>query len=57
MNVAEAQEKALSEIDRVSSLPELDKVRLNYLGRNGIVNRLLSEIPELPRTEDRKKAG
>ncbi|MDP1710490.1 MAG: phenylalanine--tRNA ligase subunit alpha, partial [candidate division WWE3 bacterium] len=39
------------------TLADLEKIRLAYLGRNGIINQLLDEIPELPRQEDRKQAG
>ena len=57
MNVIEAEAKALEEIARASFLADLEEVRLRHLGRNGVINQLLSEIPELPRQEDRKTAG
>lgn len=57
MNVVEAEEKALVEISQSQTLADLEKIRPAYLGRNGIINQLLDEIPELPRQEDRKQAG
>lgn len=57
MKISEVGPKAVSEITQVTSAKQLEEVRLRYLGRNGIINQLVAEIPELPRQEDRKKAG
>ncbi len=57
MKAAEVLENALEEISRAMDPEELEAVRLRYLGRNGILNQLIAEIPELPRPEDRKRAG
>ncbi len=57
MNISEVETTARAEISRTSNQEELETVRLHYFGRSGVVNQLLSEIPELPRQEDRRKAG
>jgi len=57
MNISEVEKTALAEISQSITLENLENTRLRYLGRNGTVNQLLAEIPELPRQEDRKKAG
>lgn len=57
MNVAETEEKAIVEIFQSKTSADLEKTRVTYLGRNGVINQLLAEIPELPRQEDRKQAG
>lgn len=57
MNIAEVEKKALAEISKVKTPKNLDGFRIKYLGRKGEINNFISEIPELPRQEDRKKAG
>lgn len=57
MKFTEVEKKALREIPEATSVSQLEKLRLHYLGRNGVVNQFLAEIPKLPREEDRKKAG
>lgn len=57
MKFTEVEERALSEVSKVTSSKKLEELRVKYLGRKGKINRLLAEIPELPRQEDRKKAG
>lgn len=57
MNIDEAKKKALSEISAVGSLDQLEERRIEYLGREGVINQFLSEIPKLSREEDRRRAG
>lgn len=57
MNISEVGTRATTEIAQISSSKQLEEIRLRYLGRNGIINQLVAEIPELPREDDRKKAG
>ena len=57
MNAADIKEKAFVEIKKIESTSQLEEARIRYLGRDGLVNQLFAEIPELPREEDRKKAG
>ena len=57
MNAGETEEKAIAEISQSQTSADLEKIRLVYFGRNGVINQLLAEIPELPRQEDRRKAG
>lgn len=57
MNAVEIGKKALEEIGQAGSLDQLEAIRIAYLGREGRVNQLLAEIPELSRAEDRKDAG
>jgi phenylalanyl-tRNA synthetase alpha chain len=57
MNVEEIKEKALADIQGAKGESALGAIRSKYLGRKGLVTQRISEIPELPRVEDRKKAG
>ncbi len=57
MNISEVGTSAISEIAQSANSKQLEEIRLRYLGRNGVINQLVAEIPELPRQEDRKKAG
>lgn len=57
MKFTEIEERALSEVSKTTSSKRLEELRIKYLGRKGEINRLLAEIPELSRQEDRKKAG
>lgn len=57
MNISEVGTNAISEIAQVTNSKQLEAIRLRYLGRSGTINQLVGEIPELPRQEDRKKAG
>jgi len=57
MKVTEVEKKALLEISKANTLKRLEALRVRYLGRKGNINSFLTEIPELPRQEDKKKAG
>jgi len=57
MNAEEVREKSLAEIKQAKTTDELDKLRIKYLGRKGILAQLFAEIPELPNVDGRKKAG
>jgi len=57
MKLDEIGRRALAEISEADSPKRLEDLKVKYLGRKGEINRLLSEIPELPREEDRRKAG
>ena len=39
------------EIEKVSSLQEIEKLRIKYLGRKSVINQLFSEIPHLSKEE------
>ncbi len=45
-----------SEINRVTSLDKLDELEIRFLGRNGEINKLLSEIKNIP-DEQKKTYG
>jgi phenylalanyl-tRNA synthetase alpha chain len=57
MRFEKLRDKALSEVTRAKTQERLEELRVNYLGRKGEINKLLAEIPELSREEDRKKTG
>jgi len=57
MNAEEIKKKAVAEIGSADNPKRLKELRLKYLGRKGQLTQLLTEIPELPNAEDRKKAG
>jgi len=57
VNITETAEKALAKISQARTMADLEEIRLDFLGRNGIVNQLLAEIPKLSHQEDRKQAG
>lgn len=55
-NMKDLEKKAIEEISLTGTPEELEKVRLRYLGRKGIVTDKLSNISKMP-LEERKKAG
>lgn len=55
-NLSELEKKFSKTIQSASTLEELEKVRRDFLGRNGLINSLLKEIVKLPPSE-RKKTG
>lgn len=57
MNAEEIEKKALAEIEEATAFKKLEALRIKYLGRKGRLTQLFAEIPELPRAEDKKKAG
>jgi phenylalanyl-tRNA synthetase alpha chain len=57
MNAEEIEKKALAEIAKANNIKKLEALRTEYLGRRGHLTQLLTEIPELPRKEDKEKAG
>ena len=54
--VSDTVERATDEIASASSLPELDQVRVRYLGRQGTLTARLRSLGELP-VEERPLAG
>lgn len=52
----ELQRSSLSTIEQTSSIASLDELNVMYLGRNGQVNELMKQIPQLP-IEQRKTFG
>jgi phenylalanyl-tRNA synthetase alpha chain len=54
--VAEALKVARAELARAKSSADLEQVRVNYLGRQGVLTRLLRSLPSLPAAE-RPEAG
>ena len=42
-----------TEINSAKSLEELSELEIKYLGRNGEINKLLSEIKNIPNEEKR----
>ncbi|NIT04386.1 phenylalanine--tRNA ligase subunit alpha [Candidatus Saccharibacteria bacterium] len=57
MRFEKLRDKALSETAKAKTQKRLEEIRVNYLGRKGEINKLLAEIPELPKEEDRKRTG
>ena len=54
--VNEVRKEFYSKLEKVSSLEELEKLRVEFLGRKGKITSLLREIPNLPK-EERKEFG
>lgn len=50
------KEKALSEINSAEDLSQLEKIRVNYLGKKGILTEQMRSIGKLP-PEERPKVG
>ncbi len=55
-NASDIQKEFQDELKNVSSLSQLDEISVKYLGRNGIINKLLQSIKDLP-VEKRKESG
>ncbi|NMA72390.1 MAG: phenylalanine--tRNA ligase subunit alpha [Firmicutes bacterium] len=56
LEVGSVQEEALEQVARAQSLPELEQVRVAYLGRKGKLTQLLRQMGELP-PEERPRRG
>ncbi len=56
MDIKKVINQFKTEIASVKTEEELDKVKVKYLGRQGIINDLLQKIPDLP-VEQRKEYG
>ena len=52
----EIRSQALSELERVGSLKELDAWRVSYLGRKGKLTQILRSLKDLP-LEQRREVG
>ena len=52
----ELQKQALSEIDSANDLGQLDQIRVNYLGKKGLLTQQLKQLGKLP-AEERPQAG
>jgi len=50
------QSQAENELEKASTLDELEKLRVKYLGRKGTLTNALSKLPELPK-EQRPEIG
>jgi phenylalanyl-tRNA synthetase alpha chain len=50
------QAQAITEIESVSDLNDLDQIRVNYLGKKGLLTQQLKQLGKLS-AEDRPKAG
>ncbi len=57
MNAEEIKEKSIAEISQAKAIDDLDRLRLKYLGRRGLLTQLFAEVPGLPSIEDRRKTG
>ena len=55
-NTEKLQAQALSEIDSVDDLTQLDLIRVDYLGKKGQLTQLLKQLGKLP-AEERPEAG
>lgn len=53
---SEIQKEFQRELKKISSLQNLDQLSIRYLGRNGVVNKILRSMKELP-IEKRKEFG
>ncbi len=56
MNLEKTLTAAKKEISAVKTASDLEKARIKFLGRNGLVNRLFKTIKDLP-LEEKKDAG
>jgi len=45
-----------NDIEKCQNLKQLEEIKIKYLGRNGLVNQMLSKIKEIP-TEQKKEYG
>jgi len=45
-----------TDIEKCQNLKQLEEIKIKYLGRNGLVNQMLSKIKEIP-TEQKKEYG
>ncbi|MEM6998670.1 MAG: phenylalanine--tRNA ligase subunit alpha [Pseudomonadota bacterium] len=50
------QKQALSEIESANDLSQLDQIRVNYLGKKGLLTQQLKQLGKLP-AEERPQAG
>ena len=55
-NTEKLKDQALSEIDSVDDLTQLDLIRVDYLGKKGQLTQLLKQLGKLP-AEERPQAG
>ncbi|APR98352.1 phenylalanine--tRNA ligase subunit alpha [Wolbachia endosymbiont of Folsomia candida] len=51
------EDKAVSEIEIASSLQDLEKVRLSYLGKKGAVKAYFDSLKEIENTEEKRNLG
>lgn len=56
MNINELTKSAIAELKQASSLEELERLRVEYLGRSGQVTQVLRAVGQLPEAE-RAEAG
>jgi len=54
--LSELMEQATSQLNQANSLPELDEVRVHYLGKKGLITGQLKQLGKLP-AEERRGAG
>ena len=52
MSEVESEKEFLEEIQKVSSLDELESLRLKYLGKKGQISLLLGESEVFPKKRD-----
>lgn len=55
-NLSDIQKEFQSELEKTSSLSELEQLNIQYLGRNGKINQLLQSMKDLP-IEKKKEFG
>lgn len=56
MNLGEIRKAALAEINKVETSADLEKIRIKYLGRNGLVTGVLRSLKDLP-LQKRREVG
>ena len=56
MNVQEICNQIKEKIDSVKTIQELNNIKVEYLGKNGIITELQSKIKEIP-NEEKKEYG
>ncbi len=54
--IEKLQTQALTEIESVTDLNQLDQIRVNYLGKKGLLTQQLKQLGKLP-AEERPQAG
>ena len=54
--IEKLQAQALTDIEAISDLSQLDQIRVNYLGKKGLLTQQLKQLGKLP-AEERPQAG
>lgn len=56
-DILSLEDKAVSEIENASSLQDLEKVRLLYLGKKGVVRAYFDNLKKIENAEKKRDLG